>query len=352
LAIDENAAYRGTMAPKHAVDLPRLEAWLTAYVEGFRGPVSVEQFRGGQSNPTYRLASPSGTYVLRRKPPGPLLPSAHAVDREFRVLKALGPTPVPVARVYALCEDDSVIGSSFYVMEFVDGRVFWQQSLPEATRAERAAIFDSMNAGIAALHSVDPVAAGLETYGKFGGFVARQVALWTRQYRASETVDIPAMNALIDWLPKNLPPDNETRIVHGDYRMDNIIFHRTEPRAVAILDWELSTLGDPVADFAYHMMSWRIAPGSFRGLGGLDLPALGIPTEDEYKAAYCRRTGRTGLDHWDFYIAFGMFRLSAIFQGIAKRALDGTASNVDALEVGKKAIPMAEMAWETARQLG
>ena len=326
----------------HGLDLTRLAAWLRDNVPGYVGVPAVERFEGGQSNPTFLLRSASGAYVLRRKPQGALLASAHAVDREFRVLRALHGSAVPVARPYALCEDPSVIGSSFYVMDFVAGRIFWDQTLPGCAPAERAAIYDAMGATIAALHSVDYRAVGLEGFGKPGAYVARQIDRWTRQYRASETAPIAAMYRLIDWLPRHLPPRDATAIVHGDYRIDNLIFHPTEPRVVAVLDWELSTLGDPVADFAYHVMSWRIAPAAFRGLAGVDLAALGIPTEADYVAAYFRRTGFAPVADWDFYVIFGMFKIAAILQGVYKRALDGTAASAQALEVGGRAARMAE----------
>ena len=349
---DETAASGGTMPPQHVIDRIRLAAWLRDHVEGFQGPVEIEQFKGGQSNPTYKLASPSGSYVLRRKPQGSLLPSAHAVDREFRVLAALHGSGVPVPRVHALCEDPEIIGSVFYVMDFVDGRIFWDQRLPGLPRAERAAIFDSLNTGIARLHLVDPQAIGLRGFGRAGNYMERQVARWARQYLASATEEIPAMDRLIEWLPRHLPPEGETRVVHGDYRMDNIVFERSAPRVAAILDWELSTLGDPIADFAYHAMYWRIAPDLFRGLGGVEVQSLGIPTEHEYVAAYCRRTGRQGIDSFDFYIVFSMFRIAAILQGIAKRAIEGTAASARAVDVGRRARPLAEQAWELARSIG
>lgn len=349
--MDEGEAYSGTIPPQHAFDQGRLEAWLAAHVEGFSGPVSVEQFKGGQSNPTYRVTAASRTYVLRRKPPGLLLPSAHAVDREYRVLAALAGTGVPVARVYALCEDEAVIGSAFYVMDFVAGRIFWDQRLPELSVPERTAVFDSMNETIAALHRIDPHAVGLGDFGRSGNYMGRQIARWTKQYRASETESMASMDGLIEWLPRHLPEEGETRIVHGDYRMDNLIIHASEPRVAAVLDWELSTLGDPLADFAYHMMTWRIAPDLFRGLAGTDFAALGIPDEEQYLAAYCRRTGRSHIDHWDFYIAFSLFRIAAILQGIAKRALDGTASNANAGQIGRLARPLADRAWDLVQAI-
>jgi aminoglycoside phosphotransferase (APT) family kinase protein len=340
------------MIAAHELPLDTLEAWLYGHVAGFRGPVAAERFAGGQSNPTYRLASASGLYVLRKKPPGPLLPSAHAVDREFRVMRALAHTPVPVPRVYALCEDDAVIGSAFYVMEFIDGRIFWDQRLADLAPAERGAMFDSMNAVIAALHSIDHAAVGLGDFGRPGNYLGRQIARWSRQYRASETEAVAAMDGLIDWLPQHLPADGAAAIVHGDYRMDNLVFHKTEPRVIGILDWELSTIGDPLADFAYHAMTWRVTPELFRGVAGIDFAAAGIPDETAYVAAYCRRTGREAIPAWEFYMVYSLFRIAAIVQGIARRALDGTAASREASEVGRLARPLAEQAWELAQSLG
>jgi aminoglycoside phosphotransferase (APT) family kinase protein len=344
------------MPPIDDLPVAPLDAWLRCNVEDYRGPVrAAERLTGGQSNPSYRLddAASGRRYVLRRKPPGPLLPSAHAVDREFRVLKALVATPVPVPRVYALCEDEAVIGSAFYVMEFLDGRIFWDQRLPEiADPVERGAMFDSMNAVIAALHGVDHAAVGLSDFGRPGNYMGRQVARWSRQYRASETDPIPAMDRLIDWLPEHLPADGAPALVHGDYRMDNLVFHRTEPRVIGVLDWELSTIGDPLADFAYHVMTWRTTPELFRGLGGVDVAALGIPDEASYVAAYCRRAGIEAIPAWDFYMVYSLFRIAAICQGIAKRAIEGTAAGADAVEQGRIARPLAELAWELAQSLG
>jgi aminoglycoside phosphotransferase (APT) family kinase protein len=339
-------------AGKQDLPLDRLERWLRAHVEGFRGPVAAERFSGGQSNPTYKLTAGSGDYVLRRKPPGPLLPSAHAVDREFRVIGALAQTPVPVPRVHALCEDDTVIGSAFYVMEDLDGRIFWDQRLPGVPPTERAAMFDSMNAVIAALHTVDYQAVGLADFGRPGNYMARQIVRWSRQYRASETETIAAMDSLIDWLPQHLPPEAPPGIVHGDYRMDNLVFHNTEPRVIGVLDWELSTIGDPIADFAYHCLTWRVTPELFRGLAGVDFAGLGIPGETAYVAGYCRRTGRETIPGWEFYMVYSLFRIAAILQGIAKRAIDGTAAAVDAAEQGRLARPFAEQAWALAQSLG
>src|SRR3984893_8526970 len=335
-------------------DLPlgRLERWMRDHVDGFRGPLSAERFEGGQSNPTYKLIAGTGAYVLRRRPLGHLLPSAHAVDREYRVMRALAHTAVPVPRVYALCEDDEIIGSAFYVMEFLDGRVSWDQRLPERAPADRRAMFDSMNAVIAALHSVDHLAVGLAEFGRPGSYLARQVERWNRQYKASETEPPPAMDNLIEWLSHHLPPEGEARIVHGDYRMDNLVFHKTEPRVIGVLDWELSTIGDPLADFAYHVMTWRVTPELFRGLAGIDLASLGIPTEEDYVAAYCRHTGRGPIADWDFYIVYSLFRLAAIMQGIAKRAIEGTAAGDDAAELGRLARRIGEQAWRLAGSLG
>ena len=341
------------MTDRQTPDAARLEAWLAANVPGYAGPLALTRFEGGQSNPTFRLTTPGASYVLRRKPAGEVLPSAHAVDREFRVLRALHGSAVPVARPLALCTDPAVIGSMFYVMEFLDGRVFWDQSLPGLAPAERAAVYDAMGATIAALHTLDWQAAGLGDYGRPGNYLARQVARWTTQYRASETEPIPAMDRLIEWLPAHLPAHETTALAHGDFRIDNLIFHPTEPRVLAVLDWELSTLGDALADFAYNVMSWRISPGQYRGLAGLDLPALGMPTEAEYIAAYCRRTGRPyPVPDWEVYVVFGMFRIAAILQGVLKRGLVGSASSAHAIEHGRRSRLMAEQAWEIARGLG
>jgi aminoglycoside phosphotransferase (APT) family kinase protein len=334
--------------PRHRIDVPALENFL-----GFR-VASVEQFKGGQSNPTYRLATPEGKkYVLRRKPPGKLLPSAHAVDREFRVIQALHQVDFPVARPLVLCEDESVIGTAFYVMDCVEGRVLWDQSLPGFSRAERGAIWDELNRVIALLHCIDYRAVGLESFGKPGNYIGRQIARWSTQYRASETDPMPAMDRLIDWLPGNIPPEAATTVVHGDFRLDNVIFHPSEPRILAVLDWELSTLGDPLADFAYHCMSWHIPPGQFRGIAGLDLEALGIPAEKDYLNSYLQRTRRPAIDpaHWDFYLAYNLFRIAAILQGIMKRVVDGTAASDHARDAGARARPMAELAWKMVEKI-
>jgi len=332
-------------------DAAALAAWMADAVPGFRGPLVIERFEGGQSNPTFKLTGPAGRFVLRRKPPGKLLPSAHAIDREYRVMKALGATDVPVPRVLALCEDDAVIGSAFYVMDMVDGRIFWDPRLPDLAPATRGAMFDSMNDTIARLHRVDPAAVGLGDYGRAGGYVGRQIARWTQQYRASETERIEAMENLIAWLPGKVPAGDETAIVHGDFRMDNLIFHPTEPRVVAILDWELSTLGHPLADFSYHLMTWRFPPELFRGLAGVDLAALGIPGETAYAEAYARRTGRGAIAHLDVYLAYNIFRMAAILQGVMARALAGNAASAAGVEMGAKVRPMAEIAWAIAQRV-
>jgi aminoglycoside phosphotransferase (APT) family kinase protein len=348
-------AFLGTMPvpEKHRVDAAKLEAYLRAFIPGLEGPLSLEQFKGGQSNPTFVVTAGNTRYVLRRKPPGRLLPSAHAVDREYRVMTALYGSGVPVPQTYCLCEDESVIGTVFYVMQHVEGRVFWDPALPGMTSGERGALFDEMNRVIAALHRVDYGTLGLEDYGKPGGYLARQIARWTKQYRASETEHIEAMERLIEWLPEHVPPSEETRIVHGDYRLDNLIFHPAEPRIVAVLDWELSTLGHPLADFAYHCMSWRIPGGTFRGMLGLDLAALGIPAESDHVAAYCRRVGRGPIDpdEWEFYMAYNMFRAAGIAQGIMGRVRDGTAASAHAFEAGRSARDMAERGWAVVERM-
>ena len=330
------------------MDLDRLTLWMSEHVPGFAGPLTATRFAGGQSNPTFRLDGASGAWVLRRKPPGPLLPSAHQVEREYRVMRALAGTGVPVPGMIGLCEDVSVIGSVFFVMEYIPGRVFMDARLPGMSGADRAAAYDSMNATIAALHAVDVDAVGLGDFGRPGAYMSRQIARWTRQYRASETETIPAMDRLIDFLGAHQWPEGRVSVVHGDYRMDNLMLHPTAPRGVAVLDWELSTLGDPIADFAYHVMVWRIAPELFRGLAGEDLGALGIPSEADYVASYCARTRRDRIDGWDYYVAYGIFRIAAILQGIARRVLDGTAEAADARELGAKARPLADLAWSVA----
>jgi len=343
------------VADRQKFDVAALEAYLAQHVAGFKGPLTVEQFKGGQSNPTFKLVTPSRAYVMRAKP-GPaakLLQSAHAIEREYRVMDALAGTDVPVARMHALCEDESVIGRAFYVMDFVDGRVLWDQGLPGMTPHERGAIYAEMNRVISALHKVDYQAIGLGDYGKPGNYFARQIGRWSKQYKASETEHIEAMDRLIEWLPEHIPADDgATSIVHGDYRLDNLIFHPTEPRILAILDWELSTIGHPLADFSYHLMSWHIQPDGFRGIAGLDLASLGIPSQAEYLAMYCKATGRAGIEHVDFYLAYNMFRIAGILQGIMKRVVDGTAASAQAAAAGKRARFMAELGWTYAQKAG
>ena len=328
------------------LDTTRLAAYLEASISGFQGPLSVQKFAGGQSNPTFLLESPSGKYVLRRKPPGQVLKSAHAVDREFRVIAALAATDVPVAQAIHLCSDDEVIGSMFYLMSFVPGRTFWDAALPELRPEQRPAIYDAMNRTLAALHAVNVDAVGLGDFGKPGNYFERQISMWTRQYRLSETENIPAMNFMLDWLPANTPPDDgRLCLIHGDFRIDNMIFHPREAEVSALIDWELSTLGHPMADLAHYCMSMRL-PGlsDMKGLGGKDRTELNIPSEEDFIARYCERTGLNRIEHWPFYLAFSYFRLAAIVQGVMKRALDGNASSQKALEVGKMARPLAEMA--------
>ena len=346
--------FTGTMPvqERHRFDLAALERFLREHVEGFSGAPAVEQYRGGQSNPTFRLVAGGRRYVMRAKPApaAKLLPSAHAVEREYRVMTALARAGIPVPRTLALCEDEAVIGRAFFVMECVEGRVLWDQSLPGMSRAERGAIYDEMNRVMAALHRVDYAAVGLADYGRPGNYFERQIGRWTRQYQASGTETIDSMDRLIEWLPRHVPRGEETTVVHGDYRLDNLIFHPVEPRILAVLDWELSTLGHPLADFAYHCMSWHIPPGRFRGIAGLDLDTLGIPREEAYVAAYCARTGRGRVEHWNFYLAYNLFRIAAILQGVMKRALDGTAASEQALDAGRRARPLADLGWEYAQK--
>ena len=333
------------------LDVAAVERYLTAHLPGFRGPVTAEKFGVGQSNPTFKLTSPSGTLVLRRKPPGQLLKSAHAVDREFRVQKALAGTDVPVAKMHLLCEDEDVIGSMFYVMDFAPGRHFMEPTLDDLAPEERGAVFDEMNRVLAALHSVDYVAVGLEDFGKPGSYFARQVGRWSKQYRASETETIPDMDDLIAWLEANTPEDDgRVGLVHGDYRIDNMIFRSDAPKARAVLDWELSTLGHPFSDLAYQCMQWRMPPGpEGRGLAGIDRKAHGLPTEADYVESYCRRMGLAGIPSFDFCLAFSFFRMAAIVQGVKKRGLDGNASNPErAARMGRFVPEYARMGLEAA----
>lgn len=320
---------------------------MAAHVPGFRGPLALTRLSGGQSNPTWRVDAGSGRYVLRQKPVGKVLPSAHQVDREFRVYRALAGSDVPVPRVHALCDDDAVMGSMFFVMDHVEGRSLFDPRLPGMDPAERAGIFDAMNDAIAAISLVDPVAVGLGDFGRHGGYVERQVNRWTKQYRASETRTIPAMDDLIAWLPDHMPTQpEEVRLAHGDFRLDNLILHPTEARVLAVVDWELSTLGCPYADFAYNVMVWRIAPGIFRGLGGVDLTGTGIPSESDYIDRWCRKTGRARPSNFNFYTVLALFRIAAIVQGVARRGLDGTASDPSAREMAEIVEPLARLAMD------
>ena len=333
----------------------RLTAYLREHAPAIGVPVSIEALSGGQSNPTFRLRGKDGrSYVLRKQPEGELLPSAHAVDREYRVITALGATAVPVPATYCYCDDRDVIGTRFFVMEFAEGRHFWNPALPELDRAHRAALWDDINAVVARLHRVDYARIGLADYGRPGNYFERQIARWTGQYRASETERIESMERLVEWLPRNIIQDQSCAVVHGDFRLDNLIVHPTEPRVIAVLDWELSTLGHPLADFAYHVMAWRLTWDEFRGMAGHDLPALGIPSEQEYLARYCERTGRPDIEphDWEFCVAFSMFRLAAILQGVAKRALTGTSTDAGAAEVGRRARAIADAGWRQVDAMG
>ncbi len=336
------------VAESHRFDEQRLLGWMQANVEGFEGPLEVRQFKGGQSNPTYQLVTPTKTYVMRRKPPGKLLPSAHAVDREYKVITALYPTGFPVARSYGLCTDDAVIGTWFYVMDMVEGRILWDQSLPGYEPAERHAIFMAKLKTLADLHNTDYAAIGLADFGRPGNYFGRQVDRWSKQYRASETDKIETIDKLMDWLPQTLPADDLTSIVHGDYRLDNMVLHATEPRVIAVLDWELSTLGNPLADFTYLLMNW--VNGTVSTIP--DLKAHGIPTLDEYVAEYCRLTGRDALPDLNWYFAYNGFRLAGILQGIVGRVRDGTANSPQAAAMADRVPLLGEMAWNFAKKAG
>jgi aminoglycoside phosphotransferase (APT) family kinase protein len=338
--------------PRHAIDEVALTAWLHAHVEGFSGPMEVRQFKGGQSNPTYQLITPQQNYVLRRKPPGKLLPSAHAVDREFAVISALYPTGFPVAKPFGLCLDEGVIGTIFYVMDSVEGRILWDGTLPDYSPAERTAIYEAKIKTLAALHNTDYQAIGLSDFGKAGSYFARQISRWSKQYQLSETTKIAEMDALIEWLPTSIPAGETTSIVHGDYRLDNMILHPTEPRVLAVLDWELSTLGDPLGDFTYHLMNWVMPAGQRSGLAGLDLKALGIPSIDDYVRLYCEATGRAGIENIDWYFAYNLFRLAGILQGIVGRVRDGTAASAHAQANAERVKPLAEAAYSFAQRAG
>lgn len=349
-----------SVSEKHRFDVVALTQWLEQNLAGFEGPLTVEMFKGGQSNPTYQLVTPHMTYVMRAKP-GPvakLLPSAHAIEREYKVMSALGSTDVPVAKMLAICEDESVIGRAFYIMEFVKGRILWDQALPGMTEQQRGEIYQEMNRVIATLHKVNVQACGLADYGKPGNYFERQIGRWSKQYVASITEPISEMDQLMAWLPGNIPEQAKdeklSSIVHGDFRLDNLMFHPTEPKVLAILDWELSTLGHPFADFSYHAMAWHIPPGAFRGIGGLDHQALGIPSEDDYIQAYCERTQFCTAQElkadWNFYMAYNLFRIAAILQGIAKRAQQGMASSDQAAGSSQGVRQLAQLAWQFACQ--
>jgi len=336
------------VAESHRFDETRLAAWMQANVEGYEGPLEVRQFKGGQSNPTYQLVTPNKKYVMRRKPPGKLLPSAHAVDREYKVISALYPTGFPVARSYGLCTDEEVIGTMFYVMDMVEGRILWDQQLPQYEPAERRAIYMAKLKTLADLHNTDHEAIGLGDYGKPGNYMGRQVDRWTKQYRASETVKLEEMERLIEWLPKTVPPQERTSVVHGDYRLDNMVLHPTEPRVIAVLDWELSTLGEPLADFTYLLMNW--VNGSIANIP--DLEAHGVPSIEEYVAEYCRLTGRDGLPDLNWYFAYNIFRLAGIIQGIVGRVRDGTANSPQAAAMAERVPLLAKAGWSFAQKAG
>ncbi|MFL5237908.1 MAG: phosphotransferase family protein [Rhizomicrobium sp.] len=343
------------MREGHRFDLKLLESYLADRIEGFRTPLEVRQFRGGQSNPTYELITPGRRYVLRCQPRGNLLPSAHAIDREYRVISALHPTGFPVARPYLLCDDQSVIGTMFYVMEHVEGRIYWEPLLPHQTQQQRHAIYDAMNATIARLHNVDWRSLSLNDFGKPGNYIARQIARWTKQYKASETEPIEEMEKLIEWLPQHLPEAPSDAIVHGDYRLDNIIWHPSEPRVLAVIDWELCTIGDPMADFTYHLMQWQMPRNASKTgmtLLDADLPVLGVPSMDEYTGRYLARTRREGLPELDYYAAYNFFRLAGILQGIVGRVRDGTAASARAAENASRVRPLAERGWRYALRAG
>jgi aminoglycoside phosphotransferase (APT) family kinase protein len=343
---DEEFSGTKPVEERHRIDEVSLDAWMRDHVEGYQGPLTVLQFKGGQSNPTYRLDTPGRSYVMRRKPFGKLLPSAHAVDREFRIISALGKQNFPVAKAYALCSDDSVIGAAFYIMSMEEGRVFWDPALPSLPAAERRQVFTSKIETLATLHKFEPAAIGLGDFGKPGNYFARQVDRWTKQYRASETQHIPEMERLIEWLPNTLPQQARVSIVHGDYRLDNMIFDSVEPRVKAVLDWELSTLGDPMADFTYLLMQWTMP-----GLAEADLKALNIPSMEEAARIYCDVTG-TAMPDLNWYFAYNLFRLAGITQGIAGRIRDGTAASAKAMESAKRTVPLSKASWAYAQKAG
>ncbi|MDB5434130.1 MAG: hypothetical protein JWR47_387 [Phenylobacterium sp.] len=336
------------VAESHRFDEASLDRWMRANVAGYAGPLEVRQFKGGQSNPTYQLITPGKKYVLRRKPPGKLLPSAHAVDREYKVITALGTTGFPVAKTYGLCTDDAVIGTWFYIMDMVEGRILWDQTLPQCQPAERHAIFMAKIKTLADLHNTDYEAIGLSDFGRPGNYMGRQVERWTKQYKASETDHIPEMEKLIEWLPATLPAQERTTVVHGDYRLDNMIFHPTEPRVTAVLDWELSTLGEPLADFTYLLMNW--VNGTISTVP--DLKAHGIPTVEETVDYYCSLTGRSGLHDLDWFFSYNAFRLAGILQGIVGRVRDGTANSPHAAQQADRVTMLAQASWRFAQKAG
>jgi aminoglycoside phosphotransferase (APT) family kinase protein len=353
-AEDPHAQFKGVkpVEERHKLDEAALDAWLKVNVEGYAGPLTINQFKGGQSNPTYQLVTPARKYVLRKKPGGKLLPSAHAVDREFRVMSALYPTGFPVARQYALCTDDSVLGAMFYVMEMVEGRVLWNGALPEMSKEDRRATYENKIATLAKLHNTDYEKIGLADYGKPGNYFGRQIDRWSKQYKLSETENVDEMNRLIEWLPQTIPAGERTSIVHGDYRLDNMVIHESEPRVIAVLDWELSTLGDPLGDFTYYLMNWVMPHDGRSGLGGVDLAPLGIPTLDETVKLYCAQTGRDGIPELDWYFSYNAFRLACILQGIAGRVRDGTAASAHAAQMIQRIRPLAAASFMYAQKAG
>jgi len=347
MAVNRAKDFSGTtdIRKQHSFDVGRLQAFMEENVDGFTGNLDVQQFKGGQSNPTFLLESGGKRYVMRRKPPGKLLKSAHAVDREYEVITALGSTDVPVPKTYALCTDEAVVGTWFYIMDYVEGRIFWTPDLPEVERDERRAIYEGMADALARLHMVDHRAIGLDGFGKPFDYIARQIHIWTKQYKLSETETIEEMDRLMEWLPEHLPPDEGPCVVHGDFRLDNMIFHPTEPRVIAILDWELSTIGDPMADLSYNCMPYHLVrQANTTGLAEIDIADQGIPQESEYIQMYCDRTGHGPVQNWDYYVGYNEFRLAAISQGIMARAMAGTAASEQAIESGKNARPLAERA--------
>ncbi len=354
MSSDPTADFSGVSeTPDHLkFDEGALSDYMKSHVDGFKGPISVKKFKGGQSNPTYLLETPSKSYVLRRKPPGKLLPSAHAVDREYKVMTALGTQGFPVPKTYTLCEYPDVIGTTFFIMDFVEGRIFWDASLPDVRKDERGPLFNALTDTLAQLHNIDYKAAGLGDFGKPGNYFERQIGRWSKQYQSAETDPIIEMNKLIDWLPTAIPQDEATSIVHGDFRFDNVIMHPTEAKSLAVLDWELSTLGHPLADFTYYLMAWHFPPNVRGGLAGVDIEELGIPSLDETVARYCTQTERTEIPDIEFCLSYNMFRLGSIAQGVYARALQGNASSPQAMEMGKQIQPLAALAWHYAQKAG